>query len=141
MRHPFDVLTSHNPVTERKYHISPQRWLGEMRTLRRLIDSGRKRLLIVTYEELATSPESTAMKIARSFDLPPLKEPAQVMASAVLPPEAVSAMGGLRPIDRDSIGRYRKDPESLAYLRKAVPILREELDWVAGYFGYDLSLA
>jgi hypothetical protein len=140
MRHPFAVLTSHNPVTQRKYHISMQRWLGEVVALRRLIDSGRKRVVIVTYEELVTAPESTAMKIARSFDLSPLHEPAQAMANAILPPEAIAAMRGLRPPDRDSIGRYRKDPDAIAYLAMAVPILREELDWVAGYFGYDLSL-
>jgi hypothetical protein len=140
MRHPFDVLTSHNPMTGKKYHVSPHRWLGELAALRRLLDSGRERLLIVTYEELVREPDSTTKKIAESFDLAVRKLPSQAMATADLPPEAISAMRGLRPISSASVARYLNEPDSVEFLKKAVPILREELDWVARYFGFDLSL-
>ena len=140
MRHPFDVLTSHNPVTGKKYHVSPQRWLGEVAALRRLLDSGRERVLIVTYEDLVREPDSTTMKIADSFDLAVRKLPSQAIATADLPAEAVSAMRGLRPISSASVARYLNEPDSVAFLKKAAPILREELDWVARYFGYDVSL-
>lgn len=138
MRHPFDVLTSHNPVTGKKYHISPQRWLGEIAALRRLI--GRERVLIVTYEDLVTDPGAVTTKIARAFDLTPQAQPVAALAGASLPAEAVAAMGGVRPISRDSIRRHLKEPESIEYLRRAVPVLREELAWVGGHFGYDLTL-
>src|SRR5262249_13116332 len=37
IRHPFDVLTSHHPNNVRRFHIRPDRWLGEMTALHYLV--------------------------------------------------------------------------------------------------------
>jgi hypothetical protein len=69
IRHPFDVLTSHLPISQRPYHILPDRWLGEMAALRYLIDSGRKKTMVLRYEDLVSKPVETQVALADFFNL------------------------------------------------------------------------
>lgn len=140
VRHPFDVLTSTNPVTKAKYHITPERWAGETAALKRLLDRNRPHLLVVTYEDLVRHPQEVLERIAEAFDLSSPRDSAKAIETAKLPSEAVSAMHGRRPIDHNSIGRYRNDPEAIAYIRKISSRIRPSLDWMARHFGYDLVL-
>ena len=140
VRHPFDVLTSHNPASGRKRHISPERWLDEMAALRRLLGSGRKGVLVVRYEDLVTAPDALLARIGQAFGLAIAATPDEALARAQLPEEGKAAMHGLRAIDRHSVGRFRHDAEALAYLREVAPSLRDMLDWAGARFGYDLSL-
>ena len=69
LRHPFDVLTSHLPSSSRPYHILPDRWLGEMMSLRYLLDSGRKNTKIIRYEDLVRAPSEIQAELADFFRL------------------------------------------------------------------------
>ena len=49
-------------------------------------------------------------------------------------------MHGVRPIDKNSICRYKSHPEQVEYLKTIVPGLQPTLEWVGRTFDYDLSL-
>lgn len=140
IRHPFDVLTSHNPTTNRKYHIQPWRWLGEIGALQYLMDTKRERTKIIRYEDLVTHPATQQAGIAEFFGLEIQSGTDQVVNTFKASPSAVSAMHGLREIDVRSVGKYKQDPEKLAYIRTILPRLGRTLDWVASEFGYDITL-
>jgi hypothetical protein len=140
VRHPFDVLTSYNPTSGRKYHITPHRWLGEMLALQYLLDSGRPNTAIIRYEDLVTDPHSAQQRLANHFDLRMTAPPEAITTRFTPSPSAASAMHSLRPIDSASLGKHRQDAEKLAYLRQIRPRLGRLLEWVAQEYGYDISL-
>ena len=136
IRHPYDVLTSHNPMSAETYHIDIKRWLAEMAALRLALEIGRKDVCIVRYEDMVTDAERVQRKIGLEAGTS-----VEDMATAFRPSdEAKSAMHGLRRIDTRSLHRYKDDPNKLAYLKTIKPQLGDTLDWVASRFGYDTSL-
>jgi hypothetical protein len=142
VRHPFAVLTSAHPATQRqrKYHISTDRWLGETLALQYLVDTARPGTAVLRYEDLVTDPDAFQKSLSEKFALPirhPMSEAHKVFKG---PPDAVSAMHGLRPIDGKSLEKYRDDPEKIAYLRSIRPRLGRLLSWTGEQFGYDVSL-
>lgn len=140
VRHPFDVLTSHNPMSDRAYHIEPHRWLGEMLALQYLIDTQRPNARLVRYEDLVAEPEAVQAGLGEVFGLE-IAAPATALSETFRPsPEATAAMHGVRPIDRNSVGRYKTRPEHIDYLRGVRPRLGRTLDWVGEAFGYDIGL-
>ena len=140
VRNPFDVLTSHNPMTGRRYHISPDRWMGEMQALKQVLESGRTNVLVVRYEDLVNNAEAVLSQIARKFSLAQATDAASALAGVSLPQEAQLAMHGPRPIDQQSVMRHRRDPEALNYLRQIIPLLDGMLPWMAQQFRYESSL-
>ena len=140
IRHPFDVLTSQNPTTGATYHIAPHRWLNEMLALQYLLDSKRDHTTIIKYEDLVQEPRNSQTLIAGKLKLD-ISHPAEMLDKVFnAPSEAVSAMHGLRAIDTNSIGNYKKDPAKITYLKSIRPRLGRLLDWVGAEYGYDVSI-
>lgn len=140
IRHPFDVLTSHNPTSVRVYHIDVARWLGEMSALRSALEDGRQNFCVIRYEDLATDADGVQKKLADELGLE-VGTPAKELTSVFKPSgKAESAMHGLRGIDTRSLNKYKNDPERIAYLKSIRPQLGETLDWVAKRFDYDTAL-
>jgi hypothetical protein len=140
IRHPYDVLTSHNPMSAETYYIDIKRWLAEMAALRLALEIGRKDVCIVRYEDMVTDAERVQRKIGDELGLE-AGTSVEDMATVFRPSdEAKSAMHGLRRIDTRSLHRYKDDPNKLAYLKTIKPQLGDTLDWVASRFGYDTSL-
>jgi hypothetical protein len=140
IRHPFDVLTSHNPTTGVTYHIAPHRWLGEMLALQYLVDSKRNHTTIIKYEDLVREPNHSQIFIAKKMRLA-ISHPVENMDKVFqAPSEAASAMHGLRAIDTNSIGKYKNDPAKVAYLQRILPRLGRLLNWVGDEYGYDVSI-
>lgn len=141
IRHPYDVLTSNNPTSERTYHIDSERWLGELAALRSTLEQGRHGICIIRYEDLVADARDVQRKLGENFGLEigsSLKNlPAVFKASK----EAELAMHGLRSIDARSLHRYKTDPIKIAYLKALKPQLEEMLDWASSRFDYDASLA
>lgn len=138
IRHPFDVLTSHLPKSRRPYHILPDRWLGEMGALRHLTDSDRKLTKVVRYEDLVSRPVDAQEELGSFFSLR-IGVPAEQLYT-VSNNSAESTAHRLRKIDSASIGKYRRDPEKIDYLRTIRPQLWQALEWVGQTYNYDLSL-
>lgn len=140
VRHPFDVLTSYNPTSQREFHIAPLRWNLEMQALRWLVETKRPGTLIVRYEDLVTNPNGTQKAIADFFKLR-IRIPASEYGRSFRAPEtAIAAMHGMRRPDVNSIGRWKRDPELVAYIAGLVPNLKPQLDWVSRQFGYKTGL-
>lgn len=141
IRHPFDVLTSHNPARSRKkYHINPDRWLGEMLALRYLLESGRKNLITIRYEDLVGDPPQVQRHLAEQLHLEIKYDPSKIDETFDASGNAEVAMHGLRKIDRNSIGRYSTDKNKLEYLRSISKRVEPMLPWVSHQFGYDVGL-
>lgn len=140
IRHPFDVLTSHNPATKSIYHIEPYRWLNEILALQYLLDSKRDHTTIIKYEDLVQEPHNSQTFIAGKLKLG-ISHPVEMLDKVFQPGTGtINAMHGLRPIDTNSIGKYKKDPAKITYLKRIRPRLGRLLDWVGEEYGYDVSL-
>ncbi|MEP7173342.1 MAG: hypothetical protein ABI705_07630, partial [Aestuariivirga sp.] len=140
VRHPFDVLTSFNSTTGRKYHISPARWLGEMLALQYLVDTQRPLTKIVRYEDLVKHPQRLQAELGDFFGLTKVVDADQFLSTFRPPPEATAAMHGLRPIDPNSVGRWAKEEDNIRYLRGIRSRLGGVLDWVGSNYSYDINL-
>ncbi len=140
VRHPFDVLTSHNPMENRRYYIQPWRFLGEMLSLKYLVENKQARTLIIKYEDLVQDPVGIEQRIAERFGLSIGFPPDQINEKFNAPLEADIAMHGQRKIDSASVGKFRNNPENIEYLRKILPRIEPVLTWVASEFSYDISL-
>lgn len=140
VRHPFDVLTSHNPNNSRKYHVPPLRWNLEMQALRWLVDTRRPGTLIVRYEDLVTNPNGVQKAIAEFFKLRVRIPAIDYERTFNAPQIATTAMHGMRRPDVHSIGRWKRDPASVAYISGLVSGLRPQLDWVSAQFGYNTTV-
>jgi hypothetical protein len=141
IRHPFDVLTSHNPASGRQYHIDGNRWRGEMSALKQVIESQRLGLEdIYRYEDMAMNPLEFQLKLACDYGLTPKLDWQSIPDAFVAGERAKAAMHGLRKIDTASINAFRHNPAKLEYLHQIRPKLGSLLDWVGRSFGYDIRL-
>jgi len=141
VRHPFDVLTSHNPMESRRYYIQPWRFVGEMLALKYLVENRQAGTLVIRYEDLVQDPIGTQQRIAERFGLSIGFPPDQINEKFHAPPEADIAMHGQRKIDSASVGKFRNHPENIEHLRKIYPRVEPVLAWVAKEFSYDIALA
>jgi hypothetical protein len=140
VRHPYDVLTSHNSTSGREFHVTAHRWLGETLALQYLVDARRPGTLVLRYEDLVTNPAGVQRTLGDALSLRPCAPPDGFVSRFQASPAASAAMHGVRPIDAASIGRHRSDPGKVAALRRILPRLGRLLDWVAQTYGYDLTL-
>jgi hypothetical protein len=138
VRHPYDVLTSHLPGSGRTYHVLPERWVGELTALRHWVDSRRKNVKVVRYEDLVGHPVEWQTKLAHFFRLKIKVSVDTIFTASNNPSE--SPLHRSRKIDDSSIGKHKLDPAKLAYLTQIKPQLGEVLDWVGKTYDYDLSL-
>ena len=138
VRHPYDVLTSHLPPLPRPYFIIPERWVGELTALRYLVESKRKKVAIVRYEDLVTDPVEWQAKLGDFFQLK-IRVPIDTIHTTSKNPSE-SPLHRWRKIDTSSIGKHKHDPAKVAYLAQIKPQLGEVLDWVGKTYDYDLTL-
>ena len=127
-------------ATNLKYHIDPDRWMGEMRALKYLIDFKRSHVLIIKYEDLVTDPDLIQLKISTFFNLEIKTSMDNISSVFNASAEAISAMHGQRKIDKNSINKFRSNPNKIEYLKSIRPKLGLVLDWVADAFDYDVDL-
>jgi hypothetical protein len=139
VRHPYDVLTSHNPSSGREYHIDPYRWLGEMEALRFLHET-RKNFFCVRYEDLVMNPSLAQARIASFYGLSVQNSYSEIAKTFSASFDAIKAMHGQRPIDIQSINRFRHDEKKITRLKKLLPRMKPLLSWVGEAYGYSLDI-
>jgi hypothetical protein len=143
VRHPFDVLTSIHPEshrTGRRYHVTCGRWLGETMALKWLVESKRPKTHVLRFEDLIVDPLHTQRQIGEVTGLS-IKTPANEFHTVCKPPlRATRAMHGIRPLETNTVERWKANPEAIAYLRSVQSRLCHSLPWVEENFGYDISL-
>lgn len=129
VRHPYDTLTSHHPgaAQKRRFHIPPERWVGEFEGLKRLeAEQPARDILIVRYEDVVTDPTGTQQRIGDFLGLP-FEKP----------------FGTVRRVVPNSLYKWRMYPDRVQYLSDLPTEMRPLLDEFCERFGYDgkLSLA
>jgi hypothetical protein len=140
VRHPFDVLTSRLPGSRRLYHISPDRWLGEMTSLQYLLDTRRKNTKVIRYEDLASKPRECQLELASSFRLEIGRSIDELYTSSNNPFETTGTLHRARRVDTNSVNKHKNDVAKIDYLKKIKPGIGPVLDWVGSAYDYDLSL-
>lgn len=142
VRDPRDVLTSTHDgyPPSRGYYCEPDRWRRVWRAVRGVEDDAD--VTLVRYEDLVRRPEvvQEALTATLGWDLrrPFARYHEGVVEEAThLDAMTRGALGGLRPLDDSSIGRWR-DPLHAARLRRCRAIL-PELGEAVARFGADAT--
>jgi len=106
VRHPFDSMTSTHPLSkhERRFHITPERWISEYRALHALrAAQPERRIFYLRYEDLVRDPNEVQHKMAEHTGLAPAcrftDNPAGIQ------------------IFTNSVEKWRKNPEFFQYLQ------------------------
>lgn len=138
IRHPYDVLTSHLPGSGRPYHILADRWLGEMEALKHLVDTGRRNVKIIRYEDLVANPVETQSDLAKFFGLSIATPITELVTISNNPTEGPKHR--YRKLDVSSINKHQHDVGKLSYLRNIRTSLGQMLEWVGSNYDYDISI-
>ncbi|TPM28792.1 sulfotransferase [Mesorhizobium sp. B2-3-4] len=128
LRHPFDTLTSSHPQTrnERRFHVTPDRWLAEYDALTRLRNAQpHRRILFVRYEDMVGSPDTVQERIAQSFGLTPRIRFSEDKDN---------------PIWVVSLRKWEKNEEFRTYLKALSPAFLARVERFCAEFGYDLPV-
>lgn len=140
VRHPFDVLTSTHHRTPVGFHIQPDRWLGEMRSLQHLMQTKRPNTVVIRYEDVVSDPMAIQLQLSEVLGLTVNVAATQFMETFKPPAKAVASMHGVRQIDTKSVNRWKTDPLYRDYLTSILPQLGADLSWMAEQFHYDVKL-
>ncbi len=128
LRDPRDIVVSVHAKDEARYWTNLRMWREYHRAAMRL--DGHPRVVMVHYEDLVRAPSETQATIGRALPfLRPTSPFEQFHLTARTSRESQQALGGLRPPDAASIGRWRAHKERLAgQLRIHGPITRELIE-------------
>ncbi len=128
LRDPRDIVVSVHAKDDARYWTNLRIWREYHRAAMRL--EGHPRVLMIHYEDLVRAPAETQATIARALPfLRPTSRFEEFHLTARPSCESQQALGGLRPPDVASIGRWRVHKERLAgQLRIHGPITRELIE-------------
>ncbi len=139
LRDPRDVVTSRHAKDGARYWAPLRLWKQNFRHAKRLL--GHPRVIPVRYEDLATKPDDVQAEIARR--LPFLRATGaftEFHRRSNPTAEGVIALGGVRPIGADSIGKWRNHlPRLAGQLARHGPLTAELIE--LGYEPDDRWLA
>jgi hypothetical protein len=132
LRDPRDVITSRHGNDPSRYWAPLRMWKRSLRHVRHMFR--HKRFILVRYEDLVARPDEVQDEIARR--LPFLRQTGRFTefhrrADPAGP--AVTALGGVRAISTDSVGKWRQHrPRVAGQLVQHGPITAELIE-----FGYE----
>ena len=116
LRDPRDVLTSTHPDQPGKFYVTPERLIQSLQLYGQFKDEPQ--VLTVRYEELVANPEAVQNGISQSFDLVAIRTFAEAHKFFPRFHENVRAMHSIRPIDANSVQKWRKQPQLQEYLQR-----------------------
>src|SRR5262249_42875367 len=114
------------------------RWIGELTALRHLVDSRRKNIKVVRYEDLVGNRVESQAKLGHYLRLR-IRVPIDTISTISNNPSE-SPLYRSRKLDVSSIDKHKPDPAKLTYLAGIKPHLGEVLGWVGKTYNYDLNL-
>ena len=136
LRDPRDVLTSTHPDQPGKFYVTPERWIASLQLYGPFKHEAQ--VFTVRYEDLVTNPDAIQARIAQSFNLVASRK--FVEAHKFFPRfhENVRAMHSIRPIDANSVQKWRKNPQLQQYLQQILAS-RPEILSLARDCGYEIN--
>jgi Sulfotransferase domain len=114
LRNPLDVLTSIHPHKPDRFYMSPGRWMETIELYKKF--EKEPQVMTVRYEELVSNPQAVQKRIAETCSLEPVRCFTESHAFFSKSPTAVQALHSIRPIDSDSVEKWKKNPEYRDYL-------------------------
>ena len=126
IRHPFDVLTSSHPETIhlRRFHVTPERWVGEYDALCRLrARQPWRKIFFLQYEKLVRQPDLVQEDLAVTLSLKPLRR---------------FSADPTTEIFVTSVEKWKREPKLLDDLRATRLVIGEPLARFSAEFGYAL---
>ena len=139
LRDPRDAVTSRHRTDPARYWTPLRKWKRNFCNSRPILD--HPRVILVRYEDLVTNPDKVQAVIARRLPfLRPTGAFTEFHRRADPSQKAVKALGGVRAISADSIGKWRHHlPRLVGQLSQHGPITAELIE--LGYEEDDAWLA
>lgn len=137
LRDPRDVLTSLHPERPGEFYVTPERWIASFELYRQFKDEPQ--VLTIRYEDLVTRPCATQKRITKSFNLTAIRKFGDAHNFFPCFYENARAMHSIRPIDTNSIHKWRKCSQLTQYL-KQIYANHPAIIRMAGDCGYDITL-
>lgn len=113
LRNPLDVLTSAHKK-KRGYYVEPYRLIASLNLW--LLFRNEPNVLTVRYEDLVTTPVAVQDQIAERFGLHPIRPFLECHEHFPQFKQNLEALHSIRPIDANSVDKWKKSPESCRYL-------------------------
>ena len=137
LRDPRDILTSIHANQPDKYYVTPDRLIKSLQLYLQFKDEPQ--VMAVRYEELVGNPDAMQVKISQFCHLTESRK--FVEAHKFFPrfKENVRAMHSIRPIDTNSVQKWRTNPAHLKYLQQTLSA-HPEISTLARDCGYDVTL-
>ncbi len=126
VRDPRDVLSSYHPLNERQFYVQPEDWAHSVNAAtwlwEQLADHPGK--LVLKYEDIVQQPQTAQAQLCQQTDLQ-LRPGVTSWARLKENVEATHNLGHmvpymhkLRNFDPDAIGKWRTNPDAVAYLEQ-----------------------
>ena len=138
LRHPLDVLTSVHGNEPEKFYVEPQRLIRSLELYKKFRDEPQ--VLTVRYEELVSNPQAVQKKIADAFGLEPVRSFDESYKYFSKFKEDVNALRSIRPIDPNSLNKWKSNPAYRDYLKKTLADF-PAIVGMAHDYGYEIDPA
>lgn len=132
MRDPRDVVVSRHAEDPGRYWVPLRHWKDRVASIRRLRQ--HERFLLLRYEDLVRAPDRVQEFLGARMPFLTRTKPFSAFHRVAAPSAlSLNALGGVRPIGADSIGRWRTHRERVAgQIRLYGPIADDLIE-----FGYE----
>jgi hypothetical protein len=137
LRDPRDILTSIHANQPEKYYVTPDRLIKSLQLYQQF--KNEPQMLAVRYEELVSQPDAMQAKISGFCHLTPSRKFDEAYKFFPRFHENVRAMHSIRPIDTNSVQKWRTNPAHQKYLQQTLSA-HPEISTLARECGYDVSL-
>jgi hypothetical protein len=106
VRDPRDVIVSRHGKDRKRYWVPLRMWKERLPDWQKL--RAHPRFVTVRYEDLVSDADAIQRQICEQLPFLTSKHPFSAFGSLAAPPrDSVDALGGVRDIDRSSIGKWR----------------------------------
>jgi len=136
LRDPRDILTSIHANQPDKYYVTPDRLIKSLQLYGQFKDEAQ--VVTVRYEELVGNPDAMQNKISQACHLTESRKFVDAYKFFPRFHENVRAMHSIRPIDTNSVQKWRNNPAHQKHLEQ-VFAAHPEIISLSREFGYDVA--
>lgn len=136
LRNPLDVLTSAHKK-RKGYYVEPYRLIASLNLW--LQFRNEPNVLTVRYEDLVTTPVAVQDQIAQRFGLQSIRPFLECHQHFPQFKQNLEALHSIRPIDANSVDKWKKNPESCRYLADVLKRYPEIIALGKLCGGYDID--
>jgi hypothetical protein len=137
LRDPRDILTSIHANQPDKYYVTPDRLLKSLQLYGQFKDEPQ--VLTVRYEELVGNPDAMQAKISQACSLVESRKFVEAYKFFPRFHENVRAMHSIRPIDTNSVQKWRSNPAHQKHLQETLAA-HPDIVTQARACGYEVNL-